>query len=242
MSFMNSLKNVAGQVGRRVVRDVQRNVRKELGRRTQAGLRSRREAEARNDKAEGTKAKGSQSKGSQGTRSQTKGSQAKGSQAKGSQAKGSNKSRGSSSGKLPGPRDRAIEYDVDRLGLPDFEYEPQRNGAPDPGEVVWAWVPFDENDGRGKDRPVLVLADTEEHVIFSQMTSKDNTHDAEWEAKWGRHWMDVGSGKWDHKGRPSEVRLDRLLVAHMDQIRREGSFLRKDIYDDVVRALKNLHG
>lgn len=139
MSFMNSLKNVAGQVGRRVVRDVQRNVRKELGRRTQEGLRSRREAEARNDKAEGTKAKGSQSKGSQGTRSQTKGSQ----------AKGSNKSRGSSSGKLPGPRDRAIEYDVARLGLPDFEYEPQRNGAPDPGEVVWAWVPFDENDGRG---------------------------------------------------------------------------------------------
>ncbi|MDP9805622.1 hypothetical protein J2S70_000204 [Trueperella bonasi] len=143
---------------------------------------------------------------------------------------------------LPGPRERAIEYDIERYGLPDFDYRPERNGAPDPGEVVWTWVPFDENDGRGKDRPVLVLADTDEHVIFGQMTSKDNTRDAQWEAKWGRHWMDVGSGKWDRKGRPSEVRLDRLLIAHMDQIRREGSFLREDIFADVVRALKNLHG
>lgn len=157
-----------------------------------------------------------------------------------SRAKAPTKSRGGAG--LPGPNERAVEYDIERFGLPDFDYEPERNGAPDPGEVVWTWVPFDENDGRGKDRPVLVLAETEEHLIFGQMTSKDNTRDADWEAKWGRHWMDVGSGAWDHKGRPSEVRLDRLLVAHMDQIRREGSFLRKDIYDDVVRALKNLHG
>src|ERR1700750_2374783 len=35
---------------------------------------------------------------------------------------------------------------------------PQTHGAPDPGEVVWTWVPFEENDGRGKDRPVLVVA------------------------------------------------------------------------------------
>ena len=36
-----------------------------------------------------------------------------------------------------------------------FDYRPRRDGKPDPGEVVWAWVPFEENDGRGKDRPVL---------------------------------------------------------------------------------------
>ena len=39
-----------------------------------------------------------------------------------------------------------------------MSYEPQTDGAPDPGEVVWTWVPFEENDGRGKDRPVLVVA------------------------------------------------------------------------------------
>ncbi|VEI14100.1 PemK-like protein [Trueperella bialowiezensis] len=142
---------------------------------------------------------------------------------------------------FPGPHEKAVEYDVARFGLPDFEYEPVRNGAPDPGEVVWTWVPFDENDGRRKDRPVLVVADTEEHVIFAQMTSKDKTPAASREAKHGRYWMDIGTGGWDPRRRPSEVRLDRLLVAHGSQIRREGSYVRKDIFDDVVRAIKNVH-
>ena len=25
-----------------------------------------------------------------------------------------------------------------------FEYAPERDGEPDPGEVVWTWVPYDE--------------------------------------------------------------------------------------------------
>ena len=37
-------------------------------------------------------------------------------------------------------------------------YSPSTDGAPDPGEMVWTWVPFEERDGRGKDRPVLVVA------------------------------------------------------------------------------------
>ena len=35
--------------------------------------------------------------------------------------------------------------------------------------------------------------------------------------------MDVGAGAWDTEGRPSEVRLDRLLVLRDDEIRREGA-------------------
>lgn len=35
-------------------------------------------------------------------------------------------------------------------------YSPEMDGDADPGEVVWAWVPYEENDGRGKDRPVVV--------------------------------------------------------------------------------------
>ncbi|GAB5080487.1 hypothetical protein ARTHROSP310_36360 [Arthrobacter sp. AD-310] len=27
------------------------------------------------------------------------------------------------------------------------------DGEPDPGEVVWTWVPYQEDHGRGKDRP-----------------------------------------------------------------------------------------
>ena len=37
------------------------------------------------------------------------------------------------------------------------QYRPRDDGAADPGEIVWAWVPYDEGDGRGKDRPVLVI-------------------------------------------------------------------------------------
>ena len=42
-------------------------------------------------------------------------------------------------------------------------YAPEIDGEPDPGEVVWAWVPYEEDPSQGKDRPVLVL-DTAEHA------------------------------------------------------------------------------
>ncbi|MGH3613005.1 MAG: hypothetical protein ACRDRK_10505 [Pseudonocardia sp.] len=29
-------------------------------------------------------------------------------------------------------------------------YAPDLDGAADPGEIVWAWVPYEEHDGRGK--------------------------------------------------------------------------------------------
>jgi hypothetical protein len=51
-----------------------------------------------------------------------------------------------------------VEVDPLRVGAVPMSYSPQTDGAPDPGEVVWTWVPFEENDGRGKDRPVLVVA------------------------------------------------------------------------------------
>ena len=40
---------------------------------------------------------------------------------------------------------------------PDGSYAPAPDGEPDPGEVVWAWVPYEEDASRGKDRPVLVI-------------------------------------------------------------------------------------
>jgi len=44
-----------------------------------------------------------------------------------------------------------------------------------PGEVVWTWVPFEENDGRGKDRPVLVVAvEPAGTYLAVQLTSKDH--------------------------------------------------------------------
>jgi hypothetical protein len=53
--------------------------------------------------------------------------------------------------------------------------------------------------------------------------------------------MDVGSGGWDRDGRPSEVRLDRLLVLGAADIRREGAALDQTIFEAVVEAARQYH-
>ena len=132
-------------------------------------------------------------------------------------------------------------YDVSALGLPDFAYSPDPDGEADPGEVVWAWVPFEEDPTQGKDRPVLVLARHETRLVVAQMTSKDHDRDAAQEARWGRFWHDVGTGDWDRQGRPSEVRLDRLLLVEPASVRREGATMNREVFDGVVAALRHHH-
>lgn len=132
-------------------------------------------------------------------------------------------------------------YDVSALGLPAFSYSPDPDGDADPGEVVWAWVPFEEDPTQGKDRPVLVLARHDNRLVVAQMTSKDHDRDAAQEARWGRFWHDVGTGAWDRQGRPSEVRLDRLLLVEPASVRREGATMNREVFDGVVAALRHHH-
>ncbi|MBB2902828.1 hypothetical protein FHR75_003664 [Kineococcus radiotolerans] len=126
------------------------------------------------------------------------------------------------------------------------EYAPRADGHPDPGEVVWAWVPFEEGDGRGKDRPVLVVGRAGEDLVALMMTSKDHAgataRDAADEARHGRVWVDVGSGPWDRRGRPSEVRVDRVLHVAPRDVRREGAALDRARFEEVVREARRLHG
>jgi hypothetical protein len=119
-------------------------------------------------------------------------------------------------------------------------YDPHPDGSPDPGEVVWAWVPYEENDGRGKDRPVLLVGRRGERWLGLMLTSKDHDRDAAEEARSGRIWMDVGTGAWDRERRPSEVRLDRVIVLDPDAIRREGAALERGMFDRVVAAAREL--
>lgn len=126
--------------------------------------------------------------------------------------------------------------------LPDFDYAPHRDGDPDPGEVVWTWVPYEDDPTRGKDRPVLVLARAGADVVVAQLSSQDHDEDAADEARWGRHWMDIGTGDWDSQRRPSEVRLDRLLRVAPDTVRREGGVLDEGIFHEVVSRMRELHG
>jgi hypothetical protein len=125
---------------------------------------------------------------------------------------------------------------------PDVAYRPRADGRPDPGEVVWTWVPYDEGDGRGKDRPVLVIGRKGPDLLGLLLSSQDHDRDAADEARHGRVWTDIGSGAWDARGRPSEVRLDRLLVLDPAAVRREGAVLDRRRFDRVVAEARRVQG
>jgi len=136
-------------------------------------------------------------------------------------------------------------------GLPDYpgdftgrlrpRYSPHPDGEPDPGEIVWTWVPYEEDHAQGKDRPVLLIGHDGPWLLALQLTSQDHDRDAEQEARWGRYWMDIGTGAWDHRRRPSEVRLDRVIRVDPDQVRREGAVLDRRIFRRVARSLRKHH-
>lgn len=142
---------------------------------------------------------------------------------------------------FPGPDDTPKLYDVAALGLPSFHYRPDNDMQPDPGEVVWTWVPYEEDRSQGKDRPVLVVAEAGSCVVVAQLTSKDHDRDAAQEAFHGRYWLDIGVGPWDSQGRPSEVRLDRLLIVHPTRVRRQGGSLDKTRFTQVIHAIESFH-
>ena len=122
--------------------------------------------------------------------------------------------------------------------LAHASYTPVMDGDADPGEVVWTWVPYQEDASVGKDRPAVVIGAQGEGVYLLQLTSKDHTRDAAQEAAAGRYWLDIGAGDWDSKGRPSEVRLDRALWVKATDVRREGSILPKATWQLIVDALE----
>src|SRR3954452_24957282 len=125
---------------------------------------------------------------------------------------------------------------------PDIEYRPHHDDRADPGEVVWAWVPYVEGDGRGKYRPVLVIGRRGRDLLGLMLSSQDHDRDAADEARYGRIWSDLGTGAWDARGRSSEVRLDRLLVLDPSTVRREGAALDRTRFERVVAEARRVQG
>jgi mRNA-degrading endonuclease toxin of MazEF toxin-antitoxin module len=121
---------------------------------------------------------------------------------------------------------------VDRVRT---SYSPAPDGDPDPGEIVWTWVPYEEGDGRGKDRPVLVVAREEAGTLLAvPLSSRD--HDGHGD------WLPLGPGPWDSRGRPSWVALDRVLRVHAQGMRREGATLDRDRFEAVADRLRRRYG
>lgn len=119
----------------------------------------------------------------------------------------------------------------------NITYDPHPDGAPDPGEVVWTWVAYEDDPTQGKDRPVVLISREGETLIGLMMTSVDHDRDMANEAAAGRFWYNLGPGPWDSKGRPSEVRLDRFLLVDPTDVRREGSVLDEPRFAALVAAL-----
>jgi hypothetical protein len=103
-------------------------------------------------------------------------------------------------------------------------------------------VPFEEGDGRGKDRPVLVVGRDGGALLALMLSSQDHDLDAADEARHGRHWVDIGTGAWDRQGRPSEVRVDRVLRIDPADVRREGSVLGRARFDEVAAEVHRRRG
>ena len=140
------------------------------------------------------------------------------------------RARASAGGQPPAGRRRSAPP-TDR----SLVYAPQLDGRADPGEVVWTWVAYEEQDGRGKDRPVLVVG-REGATLLGLMLSSQDDRDGQ------RHWLALGAGAWDRQVRPSWVRLDRVLEVPEDGIRREGAVLDRRRFDLVARALRASYG
>jgi hypothetical protein len=110
-------------------------------------------------------------------------------------------------------------------------YSPDLDGRADPGEVVWTWVTYEEDPTRGKDRPVLVVG-RDHATLLGLMMSSQERHAAD------RAWVEIGTGSWDGEGRPSWVRLDRVLDVPEESIRREGAILERTVFDRVAVRLR----
>jgi hypothetical protein len=116
-----------------------------------------------------------------------------------------------------------------------LSYAPQRDNAPDGGEIVWTWVPYEERDGRGKDRPVLVIGRADAtHSYAVRLTSKP--HDGD------RQYLALGTGEWDAQSRPSWIDVEQVYLVHDARMRREAAALDRKRFEAVAAALSARYG
>lgn len=119
-----------------------------------------------------------------------------------------------------------------------MHYAPAPNGLPEPGEIVWTWVPYEEDHSQGKDRPVLLVGASGRYLLGLMLTSKDHDGDT----RRADDYVDIGTGPWDRQWRPSEARLDRVLQIDPAAVRREGAILDAGRFRGVAAALRDRQG
>ncbi|MEV8147689.1 type II toxin-antitoxin system PemK/MazF family toxin [Arthrobacter sp. NPDC080073] len=127
-------------------------------------------------------------------------------------------------------------YPGDFRGTVSPLYSPDPDGKPDPGEIVWSWVPYEEDYSQGKDRPVLLIGHDGAWLLGLMLTSKDHDN-----GRRAGDYVDIGTGAWDPQGRPSEVKVDRVVRVNPADVRREGAVLDKRAFQLVANRLSGRH-
>ncbi|WP_035775005.1 type II toxin-antitoxin system PemK/MazF family toxin [Arthrobacter sp. H5] len=138
-----------------------------------------------------------------------------------------------SQGKYSLSKPRNGHYPGDFDGRPAVSYSPASDDQADPGEIVWTWVPFEEDHTQGKDRPVLLIGRDGSHLLGLMLTSRDRTNSSRSDPD----YVDIGRGAWDRQGRSSEVNVARIVRVAPDRIRRIGAVLPKTSFNRVIRSL-----
>jgi hypothetical protein len=113
-------------------------------------------------------------------------------------------------------------------GIVMIEYSPHIDGDPDPGEIVWTWVPFEEDPSQGKDRPVVIIGRRGQMLVGVPLTTKRDDREPQ---------VEVGVGDWDSEHRVSYARIWRLFDVDPLAMRREGAIVTPETFVHVVKAV-----
>lgn len=118
---------------------------------------------------------------------------------------------------------------TESMARPIF-YAPDMDGQADPGEVVWIWAPTDGPGQPPQERAMVVVGRTRS-TILGLLISCNPEHRTD------EDWIDIGAGVWDERGRPSWVRLDRILEVSELGIRRQGTVLPRGRFERIANRL-----
>lgn len=111
-----------------------------------------------------------------------------------------------------------------------FAYRPRHpDGHADPGEVVWARVPFEDDPTQGKDRPVLIVGRaTNGNLVGVQLSTKTH-HKGSFPIEWG-------------SDKTSHLRPERFIQVDLTNYRKEGAYIKKPVFQEIVDTLTKRHG
>jgi len=106
------------------------------------------------------------------------------------------------------------------------------DGQTDPGEVVWAPVLLEGDMERPHERAVVVVGRSKQTLLGALISTNDRHAD-------NPRWLFIGTGAWDPEGRPSWVRLDRILEVPEAGIRRSGAVMPRRRFDRIAARLRS---